>query len=507
MKIALSRRSLLQSAAFTLATTRTNALPAATKTQPNILLITMDELRPDVFSCLGNKYISTPNIDALAKRGTFFTRTYCQGPLCQPARASLITGEYVKQTGQSWNRKDMNPEWPTMMKALQGAGYFTAMVGKTHFAGSWGPARIAPDRIDLRSMTPWSKKFGLDYLLEEFDHFLHKVPHVITPYTEYLKSKGLLEAYLEEVPDFFHMRTPEQREALWTGRASKLSEEDQLSSFVGNEAIDWIRNYKGDKPFFLWVSFIEPHPPLTVATRWFEKYRHADIPTGTRKLPEMPDNAWGRYLHEWTTTTNSALMTDADALQMARAYYGLVAQVDAKIGDVVRTLDESGYGKNTWIVFSADHGEMLAHHNLVYKNVFFRGAVEVPNIIVPPGGMRSKRVNDLVQSIDITQTIVDMGRAKLPTSKGQSLVPLIGGSGRSREVVHSELAGLMGKSDYFVMAATSRYRYTYDRLNKLSCELYDLQIDPGEMHNLIEEPRYRGIAQDMFKDYVQPFMT
>jgi arylsulfatase A-like enzyme len=163
--------------------------------------------------------------------------------------------------------------------------------------------------------------------------------------------------------------------------------------------------------------------------------------------------------------------------------------------------------KNTWVIYTADHGEMMGDHKMMYKNVFYRGSVRVPNIVRPPGGMKGKTVNGLAESIDLTATMLDLAGAHMPECEGRSLLPAIKGEGKLRDVVHSELAGHQNKGNFFVMAANERYRYTYDKENKLACELYDLEKDHDEMHNLVEDPRFAGIRNDMHKDYVQSFMN
>ena len=464
---------------------------AAESTRPNILFLMSDEHRHDALGCAGNPVIQTPNLDNLAKRGVHFTHTYCQGPLCQPSRASIITGQYVHQHGQTWNQFSMKPEWPTMMKSLQTAGYETAMVGKAHFAGD---GVVAQDR-DFRN-TEWSQRFGLDWMVEEYDKAILQIPGAKTPYTEYLRSKDLLSTFLAETP---HTR-PNIRDA-YAGKVSKLPLADCQSSFIGDRAIDFLRTRKPTgkdaKPFFLWVSFVEPHPPIIDNSFWAERYKDANIPVGPVVMPELKDDAYGRYIRTWIHNIGSENFTPEGAARMARHYYGMMSQVDRKIGDIVRALQETGADKNTWIIYTADHGEMMGDHKMVFKNVFYRGSVRVPNIVSPPGGMKGRTSAELVESIDLTATMLDVAGAELPQCQGRSLVPLVKGQARGRDVVFSELAGHQNKNNFFVMAATRRYRYLYDKLNDLPCELFDLEKDPDEMHNLIDDPGHAAIRKDL----------
>jgi arylsulfatase len=472
---------------------------AAASTRPNILFLMSDEHRHDALGCAGNAAIETPNLDRVAGQGVNFTHTYCQGPLCQPSRASIITGQYVHRHGQTWNGFSMRPEWPTLMKQLQTAGYQTAMIGKAHFSGDG--AFMTPGSRDFRNHE-WSRRFGLDWMLEEFDKVILQIPGAITPYTEYLKSKGLLETFLTETPRL----RPDPR-AAYAGKVSKLPLADCQSSFIGDRAVDWLHTRKSDQPFFLWVSFVEPHPPIIDNAYWAERYKDTRMPVGPVVMPELKDDAYGRYIRVWIRAIGSGDFTAEGAAAMARHYYGMMSQVDRKIGDIIHALQETGADKNTWIVYTADHGEMLGDHKMVFKNVFYRGSVRVPNIVMPPGGMKPRTVHDLVESIDLTATMLDVAGAELPQCQGRSLVPLIQGRAKGREVAFSELAGHQNKNNFFVMAATSRYRYLYDKQNDLPCELFDLEKDPDELHNLIDDPAHAGIRKDLHRDYIVPFMS
>jgi arylsulfatase len=488
-----SRRRFLQAAAAV------SARAASPQARPNIVFLMSDSHRFDALGCAGNDIVQTPNLDRLARQGVRFSHTYCQGPLCQPSRASLITGQYLHQHGQTWNDINMNPEWPTLMKSLQQAGYFTAKVGKAHFAGK---GSAFPSK-DLREIEPWCRRFGLDWLLEEYDRGVHLGAGIITPFTEYLKSRNLLQTYIAETP---HVGPQSDTRGMYTGKISKLPQEHTQTSFLADRTVEWLRSYKQDKPFFLWVSFIDPHPPVVDDARWAARYQDASIPAKPATMPDLPDNAWGRYLRTWLQFMRTENFTPEGAAEMARHYYGMISLIDQRIGDIVRAIQDRGWDKNTWIFYTSDHGEMLGEHKLVFKNVFYKGSVRVPNIVRPPGGMPGRTVDQLVESIDITATMADIAGARMPAAKGRSLAPLVKGSGAGREVAYSELAGHQNKGNFLVMAATPRYRYLYDKENNLPCELYDLEKDPDELHNLVEEPGHVGIRKDMHKDYVLPFL-
>ena len=469
--------------------------------RPNILFITTDEHRYDALGAAGNKVIQTPNLDKLAAGGVRFARTYCQGPLCQPSRASIMTGQYVHQHGQTWNRFDMKPEWPTMMKQLQKSGYFTAKIGKTHFyAGSPSGSR------DLRKNQGFVRSFGLDYVLEEFDKQAHAIKGIVTPYTEYLKEKGLYQAYIKETPEH---GTPKARvEDNYLGKTSQLSQEHDLTSFIAHKSIEWLDGYQDQKPFFLWISFVAPHPPLIDDPIWAAFYKNKKILPGPRQRPKIPDNAWGRYLGGWLKGIKTEKLTPELLLEAARHYYGMVSLIDQKIGDLVNALERQGREANTWIIFTADHGEMLGDHGLMFKNVFYKGSVLVPNIIHPPGGGTPRVVNSPTQSIDLTATVIDLARAESPKdSRGRTLLPFLEGNGKPREAAFSEMAGHGNRGNFLVMTATDRYRYLYDSQNEIPCELFDLQEDPDELNNLVDDPGYEKVRKNLHNNFLKPFMS
>jgi arylsulfatase A-like enzyme len=286
-----------------------------------------DQHRHDAMGCAGNSVIQTPNLDELASRGVRFSRTYCQSPVCQPSRASVITGLYAHQHGIARNSaNDLNPEWPTMMKQLQKVGYTTALVGKTHF---YSPRRENMKRVgdefeqDLRERSDFVRSFGFDFAMEEFDRYVHahRRVHATTPYTEYLRGKGLLKPYQEQVRSVWRL-TPHH----WDGLTSVLPQEDDLTSFLADRSIDWLRSRSDDKPFFLMVSFVQPHVPLMDDPVWAEHYKDADIPPGPRGSPESPNEVWGDYLENMLARhSNSYLLTDEYVLNAARHYYGMVS--------------------------------------------------------------------------------------------------------------------------------------------------------------------------------------
>jgi len=476
--------------------------------KPNIIYLFSDQHRHDAMGCAGNSVIQTPNLDRLANRGVRFTRAYCQSPVCQPSRASVITGRYTHQHGIARNfNKDLDPGWPTMMKQLQAAGYFTAEIGKTHF---YSPPRDRMKQtadgleLDLRECADIIRSFGFDYVLEEFDRYVHAFPtaRLITPYTEYLQAKGRLKPYQEQIRSIWRL-TPHH----WDGVTSVLPQEDDLTSFLADQTIQWLNDYDQDKPFFLNVSFVQPHVPLMDDPVWAKYYEDAPIPLGPRRPAAKPNDVWGGYLEESLSKhSNSELLTDEYVINGARHYYGMVSLIDQRIGDIVRTVEERGFADNTWFVYSADHGEMLGDHNLMAKMNFYKSSVLVPAIIQPPGGREPMVVDDPIESIDLTASILDIaGAESLPGSQARSILPYLNGRGKPKEAIFSAIEDREG--NYFIMVATERYRLTIERNSGVYCELFDLREDPDELDNLVNDPAVKGLLDDLKRDYIDPYLS
>ena len=499
-KKTVSRRRFLKTAAVgagMLAAGGLPALAASPAERPNIVLLYTDEHRTDALGYAGNRLISTPHLDRLAASGVRFTNTYCQGPLCQPSRASFIFGQHVRDHGIDWNEKNMDPNRPNMMKQLQEAGYTTAVVGKTHFYHN--PPSGSPD---MRKNADFVRSFGFDFAAESFDTAVHLYPRLITAYKEYLQEKGLLKTFLKEMQPIVR-----SREGYFEGVTSEIPAEDSRINHTARQALSWLKSYNRSQPYFLWVSFVEPHPPFVAFHPIADQYREAAIPVGFLDPPDMPNNAWGRYLRtlsQWGILRNRS---EAYVRETARAYYASITQVDQQMGEIIRLVEERGDADRTWFVFTSDHGEMLGQHSLWSKLVFYGPSVKVPGLIRPPRGVPAKEVKAPVQSVDLTATILEIAGAKpLSGGTGRSLLPLMNGQGPEPGAAFSELAGPRGQGYYFIMVATPEYRYVYDRVSGTACELYDLKNDPLEQRNRLGDPAFAGVQKALHGDLVEPFM-
>ena len=453
--------------------------------QPNIVFIFADQHRHDALGCAGNDLIDTPNLDRLAGRGVRFSNAWCQSPICQPSRAALITGRYPSDVGVLRNfGPDMDDAWPTFMKQLQQAGYATANVGKTHY---YAKGLVAPDgETDMRDSSHRVAAFGFDHVVEEFDRYVHAMDGVTTPYTEYLAGEGVLERYVDQIKSIWRL-TPHH----WDGVTSPLDKEQDLTSFLTREAQSWLDARSPEQPFFLQLSYVQPHVPLMGDPEWAHHYQNVQIPRGPAKAAFAPPTVWADYLSGCEHHANAHLLTDDYVLAGARQYYAMISLIDECVGNLVSQLERQGVLDNTLIVYSSDHGEMLGDHGLMAKFNFYRSSVQVPLIVCPPGGRAPRTCDDLVELIDVGPTLIEAASAEpLPQARGRSLVPMLAGGSTGRDYAVSEIQQ-QGRGDdlpVFRAIRDRRYRFTLETTTGTPCELFDLDSDPDELANLISDP-------------------
>ncbi len=470
--------------------------------RPNILVIMADQHRAPAMGCEGNPVVQTPNLDRLAGEGVLLSHTYCQGPLCMPARASFLTERYVRDHGVFENKWEVPVGLPTFLQSLQEAGYYTSCVGKMHFYRHAGVADTR-DRIDYIS------SLGFDEPIETVGK--HAAANIRTEYSDYLESLGLYETYQEWMAYRRYGRGQVEingelvdRLPMWHTESLPLPADAYIDNWTGRRAAEWIESYDSEQPFFQWVGFPGPHDPWDAPDEYVQRYRGSDVPLGTLTPPELPDSGPLRiFIEAFQSYGHSDTLTKEIVEEVRRFYYANVTLIDERIGDIIAALERKGILDNTWIFYTSDHGEMLGDHLMLTKMVFYEPSVRVPLIVRPPGGMEAKVIDDLVEHVDIPATIREIaGAPALKGSEGISLLGRVTGSagGAARESVHSENYG-------FAMFRTERHKLLVYEETKAPVQLFDLDEDPDEDHNVVDEPRYAGVVDEMMTEQVVPFLS
>lgn len=466
---------------------------------PNVLVLMADQHRFDTMGCVGHPVVETPNIDRLAGEGLNFSRTYCQGPLCIPARASFLSERYVRDHGVSDFRYEIPVETPTFMHSMKAAGYHTACVGKMHFHRPEYGGRTSDKLTEMRA-------HGFDDVIDIMGKT--EAIHVRSEYSDYLESRGLYREFREWMSsnDYYDQiidgRTIE-RSPIWQPGSTPLPTEAFSDTFIGNRVVQWIDDYDRDEPFVCWAGFVGPHDPWEAPAEYVDRYRDMDIPLDTTTRPPLPSDESFRiftdyFLNDWSQTAG---MSAEVIRELRRYYYGGVTLIDDAVGRIVGALDRRGMLDNTLLIYTSDHGEMLGTHGFLTKMVFYEPSVRVPLVIRPPGGCDPAVVDGMIEHIDVPATIRAVADAPdVPDGDGRSLLGHVGDPGHAftRDVVHSENWG-------FGLVATDRHKVVMDETRQVPVQFFDIEDDPDEERDLIDDPESAGILETVMEDVVRPF--
>jgi arylsulfatase A-like enzyme len=491
--------------------------------QPNILLITSDQQH---YSTLGvtNPLIKTPNLDRLAREGTRFNRAYCPNPTCSPTRASLITGVYPSVHG-CWAIGVKTPEdVPTIGDILQQSNYYTALIGKAHFqplASAPGSESIECQPL-LRDLDFWRDFHGPWY---GFSHVetarMHtNESHAGQHYALWCEEKGLTNwrDYFEDWPPSAERK---YKDVYTNGVINwDLPEEYHPTHWVGERTCANIETAVDDeKPFFLWASFFDPHPPYVVPEPWFSMYDMEDMPIShytPGEFDDMPpqfaktreqqpdfsqyDEPGGKALHGF----HSHLHDEVVLRRSMAAYYGMVSLMDAEIGRILDKLDELGIADNTLVVFTSDHGHFLGQHGLIAKGAFhYEDLLRVPLLARYPEQLPAGAVSDGLQSIiDLPATFLSAAGVEVPGfMQSQDQLAVWSGRQPSRKWVMVENRHNPTSVDLRTLI-TDRHKITVYRDADYG-ELFDLHEDPQELHNRWDDPAYNAIKASLLLTFVQ----
>ncbi len=462
--------------------------------KPNIILIFPDQHRGDILGCMGDPVVITPNLDKLAAEGVVFTECFTNSPLCIPARATLMTGKYVSEHGVFNNDSEVSSSSQSHVRNIRDAGYHTAVIGKTHlYPHSAG--NHTNEKIDVL------REWGFDDI-HEITGPIASIKYN-SPYTDYLKEKGLLEVHRQYLRDYY-VKWIRGEAKPWKLPPPPLPTEDLLDSYTGQKAIEWIHDYNDEKPFYLQICFPGPHDPFDSPQEYRDMYKSEEMPIGILEKPKQPYPGNIRFVLNWSGLDG---MTQAQNQLMKTFYYGKITLIDEWIGKIMSTLEEKELLDNTWIIYTSDHGEMLGDHMMSHKIVFYEGALRIPLIIRPPGGTNGWHCNGLTDQIDIATSLIDTANAKpLENCHGRSLIPqVLAGhkdqhAQKGKDVVFSQVL-------QYTMVRNEHYKLVVRSQNLVPVEFYDLKNDPEELENKVKDPTLNHIRQLLIDNHIKNVLT
>ena len=442
---------------------------AAGPARPNILFIMVDEMKWNVMSCAGHPLVKTPHLDRLAREGTRFATAYTVAPICTPSRYSFFTSRYAHVHGATDNNTPPCEPQVLLPAVLQQQGYQTAISGKLHFI----PENLA-------------------YHFDFFWSFAGEGPHRLPTWPQDVEKKhgGGATRRLGTQP------FPDDPLGHDLGKLT-FPKEDAQTFWITDRAVDFLGQRDRTRPFFLFVSYLDPHSPSHLCEPYWNLF-DADkmpLPPSFKQDPAKPLRS-AENRHE----VNDPQIVKA----MTAAYLAKVTMVDDNIGRLLGRLRELGLDEQTLIVFTADHGNMLGDLNRWFKGVMYEGSARIPLLMKVPAASpqaaqfnRGAVVNEIVENIDVMPTLCELAGVPLPAQgiQGRSLTALVAGKDSGWK---NRAFAERGSS----MIRTAQYKYIKNEKKNVrhgggAVELYDLNKDPLELHNLADDPACAAIRQDL----------
>ncbi len=434
------------------------------KTAPNVLFIAIDDLRPEL-GTYGNSWIKSPNIDTLSQQGIRFNKAYCQVPLCGPSRASLLSGIRPKADRFFDNNDAMVnpiPDAVTLPQAFKENGYTTISNGK-----------IFHHTMDTAEQS-WSEK---PFDLTNPGHMKRNDPQS----EKYINHSNNYGPFYEiaDVPD-----------------------EAYIDGEICDKTIKDLHRLKdSDKPFFLACGFVRPHLPFYAPKKYWDMYDRDEIKLADNRFHpvDAPDSlrASGevQQYHLRDIEFNSE-----NFHKIARhGYYACVSYVDNLVGKVLKTLDELELRDNTIVVLWGDHGWLLGEHNLWSKHYLLHDAIRTTLIVSVPGLKKGAETDSIVELIDIYPTLCELAGIEIPANvQGESMKALL----KDPKKEHKKQAF----SRFLTGDTIVTQDYIYTKYKAGDSMLYDLKKDPSENRNVVSEPEYKSISDELSR-HLQEFQN
>jgi arylsulfatase len=422
--------------------------------RPNILLLFTDQQRADTIQAAGNPIIKTPNLDRLVCEGARFASTYTPSPVCVPARCSLIHGQYPHRTGCTDNGDPMPIDRPSFMQLLSEAGYRTHGVGKMHFA---------PDSQALRGFQTRERQEEVLRSIEVDD------------YVQFLRANG-----------FDHVFDPmgPRGEMYYIPQPAQMPARLHATQWVGDRSVAFIRQAVREQPFFLFTSFIHPHPPFSPPTPWNKLYRGFFMP-----LPKRPDRC--EALHTYANRHQNRYKyrdngLDNNLLRMLKTYYyACISFIDYQIGRILAALAEVGELDNTLILFTSDHGEFLGDYNCFGKRSMLDAAARVPLVARYPQRFAPGQVCQTPTSlVDVMPTILDVAGIdwRNYALQGEDLAHVARAEAQGQPLSRTVYSQFQREELGVYMTLDRRNKYFYSAPDRREF-LFDRLEDPDELRN------------------------
>ncbi len=471
----------------------------------NVLYICVDQWRGDSLGILGHAAALTPHIDALARDGVMFTSHWGQAAPCGPARASMLTGQYVMNHRVVANGVPLDARHPNLATEVRRIGMDPQLIGYT---------TTIPDPVKTHPGDPRYSEIG--DVMEGWQTFAHFDEVDYRNYFGWVAGRGIT---LPENP--FALWYPAEGPYGPTASPCVVPAAHSDTAWTGEHGLAFLRGVRvsrPERPWLLHLGFLRPHPPFIAPAPYHAAVPEAVLAAPIRAATRADEAAQHPVLAHWLgaqkqssyfegATGQVSDLSDADIALTRRSYYGLIAEIDDWVGRILAELRATGQYDNTLIVFTSDHGEQLGDHRLLGKIGWFDQSYHLPLIIRDPSGVRGRVVDAFTESVDLMPTILDWLRQDVPVAcNGTTLLPWLRGATPAvwRSEVHFEYDLRGGwpapsalpegtAAEAGPMAALRTREWKYVHLPGFAPVLYDLRTDPGETRNVASDPAYQGL--------------
>ena len=470
----------------------------------SVLFICADQWRWDCFGFMGHKHAHTPNIDKLVSKSAAFTSHFTNIIPCGPSRATMLTGLYPFIHRSVINGAPLDRRFTNIALEAKKIGYQPSLYGYTDT--SYDPREL--DKNDPRLFTYESPMPGFDPVC----HLPHGNPE---PWASYLEKKGI---NVKKPNDLYNCPAAKNDEG-FAYKAWKIPTELSDTSYLADRAAEDLK--KSRKPFFMHISFLKPHPPYCVSDPWHSlidpSKLESDILDESKAYREKLHPLSEKIIESFeikgnkTPEINYSKLTKKDIAKIQAVYLGMCAEVDFNIKKILKALDDSGQAKNTMIIFTSDHGEMLGQHWMFGKKGWWDQSYRIPLIISTPN-CKPKFINEMTESVDLAPTILDWLGGEVPVDwNGRSLISNIE-NGKSklpnREYVifewdfrdlyqNKDSKKLTLAPEECNLAVIRSNEWKYVHFPAFAPLLYNIKNDPNEKVNLASEPKYDKIKAEM----------
>lgn len=512
---------------------------------PNVVLFCTDQQRADYLGCGGHPVLRTPHIDSiLGNGGVQFSRCYVSSPQCMPNRATMMTGRMPSVHGVRTNGVSLSHRANTFVQLMGAEGYRTALVGKSHLQTMLGAApELTPETVKRRRSgalreyaDAWKSDIRDDaYLMERGDYRIGSPRYSIHDYYGFshvdlctmhgdMAGGDYYDWLRRRVPDVDRKRGPENSlphdyvcPQAWR---TAIPEKYYSTRYIQDKSVEWLSTFetrREERPFFLMVSFPDPHHPFTPPGKYWDMYDPARMPIPRSFHAGPGATPFGQYVIDHSRKAGAseykAFKVDERELREAMALTcGMIAMIDDAVGAVLRTLREN-VSRPTVIIFTSDHGDLMGDHGMLLKGPFhYQSLIRVPLLWQDPLYPQSnpRVINDLVGSIDLSATILDrVGISPYYGLQGQSYLPGIRGEPsrmrRSSFLIEEEqLSGIFDETAPLRVrtVVTQNHRLTIYSGRKWG-ELFDLENDPDEIVNLWDDPSTLSIKSELLEELAQ----